>query len=162
MQQFEKEYTNKLPKKQFRRLNTKVTVQLNTSIAIEPHCLAVTVEHTVSSKSCHGAWTSAPLSAHPFHQVQMHSTSNRDAHLYPFAQQLISSSNNIRVVHWADHQWIAEWADSSTRLRNFIPDTGTHPPRMTLPRRAWVWPLHQCWVFLLVLVQMGHGLLCGL
>jgi len=65
MQQFEKEYTNKLPKKQFRRLNTKVTVQLNTSIAIEPHCLAVTVEHTVSSKSCHGAWTSAPLSAHP-------------------------------------------------------------------------------------------------
>ena len=24
------------------------------------------------------------------------------------------------------------------RLRTFIPDTGTHPPGMTLPRRAWV------------------------
>jgi len=28
--------------------------------------------------------------------------------------------------------------DSPTRLRTLIPDTGTHTPDMTLPRRAWV------------------------
>ena len=75
--------------------------------------------HTISRTPCHGAWTSAPLSAHP--------------------QQLISSSdnNNIRAAQWANHQWNAEWADSPTRLRTLIPGTGTHPPGMTLPRRAW-------------------------
>jgi len=58
----------------------------------------------------------------------------------PAAQQLISScdNNNMHVAHWADHQWNAEWADNPTRLCIFIPDTGTHPPGMTLPRRAWV------------------------
>ena len=51
-------------------------------------------------------------------------------------QQLISSSdnNNIRAVHWADHQWNAEWADNPTRHRIFIPDTGTHLP---------VWPFQE-------------------
>ena len=29
-------------------------------------------------------------------------------------------------------------ADNPTRLRTLIPDTGTHLPGMTLPRRAWV------------------------
>jgi len=62
---------------------------------------------------------------------------------HPFvlaAQQLISFSdnNNIRAAQWADHQWNAEWADNPTRLRTSIPDTGTHTPGMTLPRRAWV------------------------
>jgi len=58
----------------------------------------------------------------------------------PAAQQLISSSDNsnIRETHWADHQWNAEWADNPTRLRIFIPDTGTHPFGMTLSRGAWV------------------------
>jgi len=57
----------------------------------------------------------------------------------PATQQLISfSDNNIRAAQWADHQWNAEWADSPTRLRILIPDTGTHTPGMTLPRRAWV------------------------
>jgi len=57
----------------------------------------------------------------------------------PAAQQLISSCNNtnMRVTHWADHQWSAEWADNPTRLHIFILDTGTHPGA-TLPRRAWV------------------------
>ena len=60
----------------------------------------------------------------------------------PAAQQLISFSdnNNIRAAQWADNQWNAEWADNPTRLRTLIPDTGTHTPRMTLPRRAWVRP----------------------
>ena len=58
----------------------------------------------------------------------------------PAAQQLISFSdnNNIRAAQWADHQWNAEWADNPTRLRTSIPDTGTHHPGMTLPRKAWV------------------------
>jgi len=48
----------------------------------------------------------------------------------PAAQQLNSfcDNNNIRAAQWADHQWNAEWADNSTRLRIFIPDTGTQPP----------------------------------
>jgi len=48
----------------------------------------------------------------------------------PATQQLISlfDNNNIRVAQWADHQWNAVWTDSPTRLRIFIPDTGTHPP----------------------------------
>ena len=57
----------------------------------------------------------------------------------PAAQQLVSLSEyNIRAVHWPDHQWSAEWVDSPTRLCIFIPDTGTHPPGASLPRRAWV------------------------
>ena len=58
----------------------------------------------------------------------------------PAAQQLISFSenNNRRAAHWADHQWIAEWAGNPTRLHIFIPYTGTYPPGMTLPKRAWV------------------------
>jgi len=59
---------------------------------------------------------------------------------HPFAlaaQQLISfSDSNIRVAHWADHQWHTEWRDSFTTLRIFIPDTGTHPPGMTHETRA--------------------------
>jgi len=34
-----------------------------------------------------------------------------------------------RAAHWVDHQWNAEWADSPTRFRIFIPDTGTQPPK---------------------------------
>jgi len=61
----------------------------------------------------------------------------------PAAQQLISlSDNNIRAAQWADHQCNAEWADNPTRLRIFIPDTGTPPTGMTLPRIAWV-PLNR-------------------
>jgi len=32
------------------------------------------------------------------------------------------------TAHWADHQWKAELLDNLTRLRTFIPDTGTHLP----------------------------------
>jgi len=56
----------------------------------------------------------------------------------PATQHLISLSdnNNIRAAQWADYQWNAEWPDNPTGLRIFIPDTGTHPPGMTLPRRS--------------------------
>ena len=56
----------------------------------------------------------------------------------PAIQQLISSSDNTNIdaAQWAHHQWNAEWSNNPTRL--FIPDTGTHPPRVTLPRTTWV------------------------
>jgi len=58
----------------------------------------------------------------------------------PAIRQLISFSdnNNICAVQWGDQQWNAEWADNPTRLHTSIPDTDTHTPGMTLPRRAWV------------------------
>jgi len=49
----------------------------------------------------------------------------------PAPQHLItlSDNNNIRAAQWADHQWNAEYVDNPTRLRIFIPDTGTRPLR---------------------------------
>ena len=89
---------------------------------------------------------------------------NRDTHLLPTAQKLISSSdnNNIRAAHWADQQWNAEWADSPTKLRIFIPDTGSHPPSDHLKKSLGTAqpPPHWCRAFPLLLVQMGYGL-CG-
>jgi len=75
----------------------------------------------------------------------------------PAAQQLISlpDNNNIRAADWADHQSNAEWVDNPKRLRTFIPDTGPHSPRMTLPRTAWVRLnrlQHWRWTFPLLLV----------
>jgi len=72
----------------------------------------------------------------PSSAVALHHKSRHP--LVPAAQQLISFSdnNNIRAAQWADHQWNAEWADNPTRIRTLIPDTGTHTPGMTLPRRA--------------------------
>jgi len=58
----------------------------------------------------------------------------------PAAQQVIrfSDINNIRTAQWVDHQCNTEWAKKPTRLRTLIPDTGTHTPGMTLPRRVCV------------------------
>jgi len=50
--------------------------------------------------------------------------------------------------------------NNPTRLRTSIPDTGTHTPGMTLPRR-WVWLNCRCRTFSLPPVQMGYGLFCG-
>ena len=51
--------------------------------------------------------------------------------IVPTTQQLISFSDNnsIRAAQWADHWWDAEWANNLKRLRIFIPETGTHPPK---------------------------------
>ena len=58
----------------------------------------------------------------------------------PDAQKLISSSdyNNRCAALWVDHRRNAEWLENTTRLRTFIPDIGTHPLGMTMPRTAWV------------------------
>ena len=95
--------------------------------------------YTISWTPCHGARTPAPLSIHPSFGAATRCLKSR----HPFvaaAQQLISFSDNnsVRAAQWADHQWNAEWADNPTRLLTLIPDTGTHTPGMTLPRKAWV------------------------
>jgi len=74
-----------------------------------------------------------PSSANAWHLKSRHQ-------FVPDAKQLISLShnNNIHAVHWEDHQWNVEWADSPTRLYIFIHDTGKYSPGVTLPRRAWV------------------------
>jgi len=71
------------------------------------------------------------------HWVGRHSIWNRVTHLH--------SSHNSSSAHLAttyvqhtDHRCNAEWVDNTTRLCTFIPDTGTHPPGMILPRTAWV------------------------
>ena len=84
-----------------------------------------------------GQWTSAPLSAHPPIECK-HARLKSRRPFVPAAQHLVSLFDNIRAAPWADCQWNAEWTDNPTRLRIFIPDTGTHPSGMTLPRRAWV------------------------
>ena len=98
--------------------------------AMEPHCLRHAVPRSLDICSTQRS---------SVHQVLLHGASNRDTELYP-PQHLISSfnNNNIRATQWADYQWNAKWMDNPTRLRIFIPDTGTHTPGMTLPRKAWV------------------------
>ena len=88
---------------------------------------------------CHGAWKPAPLSAHP--PIGCSCTAPQiETSFCTSRTQLIgfSDNNNIRAAQWADHQWNQEWADTPTRLRTSIPNTGTQTPGMTLPRRAWV------------------------
>jgi len=55
-----------------------------------------------------------------------------------------SDGNNRRAVLWADHWRNAEWLNNTTRLCTFIPDIGTQPPGMALPRTVWVWLNHLC------------------
>jgi len=42
-------------------------------------------------------------------------------------------------ILWVDHWWNAELLENTTKLYAFIPDIGTHPPGMALPRTAWMW-----------------------
>jgi len=89
----------------------------------------------------------------------------------PAAKQLISSSddNNKSAAVLADNRWNAEWLESTTRLRIFIPDIGIHPG-MALSRTTWVQInrfrtglgrcyscLHKCVWPLLQLVTAAHS-----
>jgi len=79
---------------------------------------------------------------HLLHSALTHPSSAKTRRLksrHPFvpaAQHLIclSDNNNIRAAQWADYQWNAEWTDSPTRIRIFIPDTGT--PRNDPPKKS--------------------------
>ena len=57
---------------------------------------------------------------------------------YEKNENIASIKVSCKLAISCRHQWNAEWANNPTKLRTFIPDTGTHPPGMTLPRRVWV------------------------
>jgi len=111
----------------------------------ELRCNGATVS---STPPCHGAWTSAPLSAHP--SIECRSTAPQIE--TPICIRRTTTHQCFWQQHacgslWADYQLDAEWTDNPTRLRIFIPDIGTHPLEWlsqrawiawVLPRRAWV------------------------
>ena len=99
-------------------------------------CWASQRSHTVSSTLCHGAWISAQLS------TECECTAPQiETPIVPAPQQLTSSTENssIRAALWADHRWNADWLHNTTRRGTFIPDIGTHPARIAIPRATYVW-----------------------
>ena len=44
----------------------------------------------------------------------------------------------IRASEWTNHKWKGEYCENASRLRAFVPGTGTRPVGMVLPRAAWV------------------------
>ena len=68
----------------------------------QPTCRASSQwSHTISRTPCHGAWTSAPLCAHPYHRVLLHDASNRDTHLYPqHSNSSASLTTYVRRSGW--------------------------------------------------------------
>ena len=40
----------------------------------------------------------------------------------------------IRASEWTNHKWKTEYCENASRLRNFVPGTGTRPVGMGLPR----------------------------
>ena len=44
----------------------------------------------------------------------------------------------IRASEWTNHKWKTEYCEGASRLRAFVPGTGTRPVGMGLPRAAWV------------------------
>ena len=44
----------------------------------------------------------------------------------------------IRASEWTNHKWKTEYCESASRIRAFLPGTGTRPVGMGLPRAAWV------------------------
>ena len=44
----------------------------------------------------------------------------------------------IRAFEWTNHKWNAKYCKNASRLRVFVPGTGTKPVKMGLPRAAWV------------------------
>ena len=44
----------------------------------------------------------------------------------------------IRASEWTNHKWNAEYCESASRLRAFVPGTSARPVGMGLPRASWV------------------------
>ena len=95
--------------------------------------------HTISRTQCHGAWTSAPLSAHSLiecsctaPQIETPICTRRTAtHRLLWQQQhTCGAVGGLSMQRGVGGQ-------PPHRLRTLIPDTGTHHG-MTLPRRARV------------------------
>ena len=44
----------------------------------------------------------------------------------------------IRAFEWTNHKWNAEYCENASRIRAFVPGTGSRPVEMGLSRAAWV------------------------
>ena len=44
----------------------------------------------------------------------------------------------IRASEWTNHKWKMDYYENASRLRAFVPETGTRPVGMGLPRAAWI------------------------
>ena len=114
--------------------------------------------HIVSSMPCHGAWTSAPLSAHLSIEWECTATKIETPICFVFAavQQLISSSddNNRSAALWADQRWNTEW------LENIRDSVLSFP---TLAPTVMEWPCQeQRGPGPLLFTPIQYGPLCGL
>ena len=58
----------------------------------------------------------------------------------PGAQNLLDNLARlgIRASEWTNHKWKTEYCENASRLRAFVPETGSRPVGMGLPRAAWV------------------------
>ena len=58
----------------------------------------------------------------------------------PVARNLLDNLARlgIRASEWTNHKWNAEYCENASRLRAFVPRTGSRPVGMGLPRAAWV------------------------
>ena len=50
----------------------------------------------------------------------------------------------IQASEWTNHKWKMEYCENASRLRAFVPGTGTRPVGMGLPQAAWV-KLNRLW-----------------
>ena len=91
-------------------------------VAMEPHCLWHAVPWSLDTCSTHlptECRCSAP-------EIETPICARRTTiHQFVWQQRMCG----------ADYQWKVEWADNPT---DFIPDTGTHPLKITLPKTARV------------------------
>ena len=101
-------------------------------------CLVSQCSHP-PHRTCHQKTCSTQRS--PVHRAGMHGISNRDTHLYPsrknWSAHLTRTTTEVRRS-----ERVTDGRRSGrrtlTRLRTFIPDIGTHPCGMFIPRIAWV------------------------
>ena len=85
----------------------------------------------------------------PNHELHRQLVGQQDAHLgrlrsrcpfIPAAWKLLGSLSklDIRIKQWTKHKWNADYLESTSRVRTFIPKVSFRPLRMSLPRTSWV------------------------
>ena len=58
----------------------------------------------------------------------------------PGARNLLNNLAKLgnRASEWTNHKWNTEYCENASRLRAFVPETGTRPVGMGLSQAAWV------------------------
>ena len=84
--------------------------------------------------------------------------------LVPAAQNLLDNLARlcIRASKWTNHKWKTEYCKGASRIRAFLPGTGSRPVGMGLPQAAWGPPADWCWGIAFVHAQMGSRFLTKL